>query len=222
MGLLNWLNGRPTEFANDVEAWQGCNKRDRWIYDKLLLSQHFGYRCGPAGVPPEKSGYYIVRPITNLHDMGAGASLRLLQAGEEPDIPPGYFWCEQFQGPQYSVDYVNRKPVLTLLAYHRNRAQNLYQFDRWKRVQHYIPFPRIPIRGNYTYINVEYVGDKPIEIHLRNNPDLHGEDFSEFLVVWDGDSYDHANMVHLGYEYVDSPADGGGLLPIKRWGFYKK
>lgn len=222
MALLNWLNGKPAEFTDDAQAWKNCNHRDRWIFDKLLLSQHFGYRCGPAAVAPEHSGYYVIRPITNISGMGAGAHTRYLHAHQDPEIPPGYFWCEQFAGVQYSVDYENRRPVLTLKAYHRNRAQNLYQFDRWKRVQKDIPFPRLPIRGKYRYINVEFVGDKPIEVHLRHNPDLHGEQFSEFLVVWDGDNYDHTNMVNLGYEYVDSPDDAAGLLPRKRWGFYKK
>ena len=54
---------RSRDNKTDEDAWLSCHPEDRWLFDKLLLSSHLGYLCGPCGVGVPRDGEYIVRPI---------------------------------------------------------------------------------------------------------------------------------------------------------------
>lgn len=82
----------------DDIMWNLCDPNDLWIYDKLILSRKMGYVCGPPGVPVPNADSYIVRPITNIEGMGRGAEILWLD-DDTDHLPPGYFWCEIFDGP---------------------------------------------------------------------------------------------------------------------------
>jgi hypothetical protein len=49
----------------------------------------------------------------------------------------------------------------------------LYKFSQWKAVNHIKAFPDVlkNLIGTYEYYNVEMIGDKIIEVHLRQNHD---------------------------------------------------
>ena len=70
-------------YMNDDEAYHkfpGSN----WVYNKLQLSEKLEYHCGPAGTKVDREGEYIIRPITNLSGMGAGAKIVTCKKGKIP------------------------------------------------------------------------------------------------------------------------------------------
>jgi len=172
------------EFDDCDDAWVGCNPADRWIFNKLELSTRLGYTCGPAGVDTPSPGSYIVRPCINL--LGMGRNAEFMEIEEDTDhLPPGTFWCEIFEGNQYTVDFVEGKQANCLQAF-RAKENPLYKFDKWQVVDKTFQYPQIlhTLVGEYKTINVEFIEDKIIEVHLRGNPDLkHKREV--FYPVWD-------------------------------------
>ena len=201
------------------EAWLNCHNEDLWIFDKLILAKKLGYVCGPIGVDVPEPGYYIVRPCVNIMGMGIGATVAWLEGETDVLVPgfhmEGYFWCEIFEGRHLSVDYKldNKQRIiaqdLTVEGF-RKKEDPLWKFNKWKRVDDIIPVPQIftSLRGNYEYINCEYIDDKLVEVHLRQNSDM--GDSNEIIPVWEGDVIQPPN----GFEYVEN-------RDYKRLGFYK-
>jgi len=174
------------EYYYDDTAWKQCHIDDLWIFDKLILAKKLGYICGPAGVDVPSSGYYIVRPITNIMGMGIAADFMMLDDNTD-DLPAGTFWCEVFKGRHLSVDYINKKQVLCVEGHKKDTAV-IYKWDRWERVDDIIPYPPIleTLKGDYKYINCEFIGGNLIEVHLRLNPNFtNGEQVLH--VVWEGE-----------------------------------
>ena len=186
--------------AEDL-AWINTPPEDLWIFDKLILSRHLGYNCGPAGTCVPSSGYYIVRPCVNAFGLGLGAQKQYLQDTTN-HLPPGHFWCEWFEGPHYSVDYEYKMQKLTVQGFKKEHT-----FTRWERWTKLDPQPEIKLprvlenfQYRYQYINAEFIGDKLIEIHLRQNPDF-PEGRNEYIPVWEGQH----EVPPKGYEYIEDP-----------------
>jgi hypothetical protein len=85
---------------NDAQAYLLYRQQRKW-FNKLWFAEQMDYECGPSGIAPRKSNWYIVRPIMNISGMGAGAKKEYIEAGDLSKVPPGYFWCEWFEGIQY-------------------------------------------------------------------------------------------------------------------------
>jgi hypothetical protein len=192
---------------SDTEVWNIIDDSHLWIYDKLLLSKKLGYLCGPVGVDVPVSGQYIVRPVINLLGMGLGSDI--LQIEKTTDhLPVGCFWQEFFKGNHYSVDFQYGKVFRSTQGF----PTSTRRFSRWCVVDH---IPEIPeflkeIFSHYPLANVEMIGDKIIECHLRGNPDFL-DDPVEIIPVWDDELID----VDDRFVYVSSN-DG------HRLGFYKR
>ncbi len=160
------------DFCDD--AWLGCHGEDRWIFNKLELARRLGYKAGPAGLDVQEKGEYIVRPCINIKGMGRSAKVYFLNK-ETNHLPDGSFWCERFYGRHYSVDYQNEKQILTVEGKRKKEDEDiLYKWASWEIVDKDIPPPEIimPLFKKYKTINVEFIEDKIIEIHLRGNQDF--------------------------------------------------
>jgi hypothetical protein len=156
---------------NDKDVWVTTEINDLWLFDKLILSRKLGYICGPAGIPVPNPGNYIVRPITNLEGMGIGASICHIQNTTD-HLPAGYFWCEIFEGRHISVDYNYGKPILSVEGF-RNQDDPLYRFSKWLKVDQLYHIPlEVSVLRKFEYSNIEFIGNKIIEVHLRGNPDF--------------------------------------------------
>jgi hypothetical protein len=131
-----------------------------------------GYNCGPVGVPVPKSDFYIIRPSFNLLGMGRFARIEWIEQYTE-HIHPSEFWCEVFEGEHISIDYKNKYPELVVLGT-KDSKDPLYKWSKWEKVDRFIEFPSIlnGLKGNYEYINCEFIGNKLIEVHFRRNPDF--------------------------------------------------
>ena len=176
---------------NDVDVWNFIEPDDLWIYDKLILARKLGYRCGPAGTSPRSPGEYIVRPCVNFMMMGHGAKVeKILQYRNGFDTPPGYFWCERFYGRHLSFDFHHGKQVLAVEGF-REDPNRLDRFSKWQKCEDVLTLPDflVTITKKYEWLNVECIGDKIIEVHLRYNDDFEGHSAKTIIPIWKDNFY---------------------------------
>jgi len=176
------------KFISDCDVWATCPTEWMWIYDKLLVAQHEGIVSGPAGVSVPAADWYIVRPITNIRMMSRGARLCWLELGDVDEVPDGYFWSKLLTGDHVSVDYQWGKPVLAVQGF-RDNASRLDRFNRWIKIddQRSLPTWLQSLGATQEWINVEYIGDRAIEVHLRYNDDFANHTATEIVPVWTGE-----------------------------------
>lgn len=222
-----------SQVIEDYQAWEAYPDY-RWVFNKLELSLRLGYHAGPAGIPVDKTGWYIVRPVYNPYGMGIGAHKKWLSVddadamSDHKHIPPGYFWCEWFEGAHYSIDYKHKTkwvPINATQGFHYN-DDNLTKFQSWRIIEPpNIELPKWVHDIDVEELNIEFKADKITEIHLRSGNDiaLLGNIGTEFYPIWQGDDYKH--LEHLEFvpnldEDEDYTADGN--LKDIRLGYYKK
>jgi hypothetical protein len=189
------------ETINDSDVWEFIDPNDLWIYDKLIIAKKLGYYCGPAGTQPKKPGSYVVRPCVNFLMMGHGAKIeKLYQYGKTIDVPIGYFWCEMFTGPHISYDYNFGKQVLAVEGF-KDDPERLDRFSKWKKVDSTFAIPPMLeyISKKYTWLNIETIGGKIIEVHLRYNDDFCNHDSDEIIPVWKDKFYRSECGDRLGF-----------------------
>jgi hypothetical protein len=171
---------------NCCDEWKSIHPQDMWVYNKLLLNTLLGHLCGPTGCPVPYSGEYIVRPSINLLGMGQFSRIEWIDNDTE-HFHPAEFWCEIFHGPHISVDFQNKKSELVVLGT-RDSDEPLYKWKKWEKINQEMKFPSIlnDLKGNYEWINCEFIGDHLIEVHFRRNPDFrYGNTVA--IPVWKGD-----------------------------------
>ena len=177
------------QFISDSDVWSTCPRDWLWIYDKLIVARKQGILAAPAGIPVPNPNTYIVRPITNIRMMSRGASKQWLTPEDTDLIPDGYFWSECFEGRHISVDFHYGIQELTVEGF-RDDPNRLDRFSRWQRIDEKHSFPEI--LGNLwqltPWVNVEYIGNKIIEVHLRWNDDFSNHNSDEIIPVWRGES----------------------------------
>ena len=207
-------------YIEDSDAYKKYPYLVHW-YNKLWLSEQLGYHCGPAGIAPEVSGWYIVRPIMNLLGMGIGAKKIWIDQGDSTKVPPGYFWCEWFQGRQYSVTYHWVGTWIPVSCWEGLKGEDdLSRFDKWIRSTHYPDLGHLfDELSDVKIINVEYIENFPIEVHLRTSPD---PSYNELIPVWEGQEKMVDKYILMGYSYISGYDNGGGFLDIARIGFLVK
>ena len=206
---------------HDFEAWEKYPHHHKW-FNKLYLAELMGYKCGPTGLAPDVTDHYIVRPIYNLSGMGVGSKVIKIEAGDVTKVPPGYFWCEFIAGIQYSATYefVDGRWKSISCWQGTNDINNLSRFVSWIRSTYK---PKVSSQFNELHdvgrINIEFIGDKPIEVHLRESPD---PNYDELIPVWADNSVNKEAYLSRGYRYIESYDDANGFLEIPRIGFLVK
>lgn len=182
------------------DEWNQINPKDLWVYNKLFLSRVLGYKCGPAGTTVPRSDFYIVRPSLNF--LGMGRDARIIKINKETeDLHPSEFWCQIFKGEHISVDFRNKKSELVVLG-ERNPQSPLYKWMKWSKIDKKIEFPPIleDLVGDYEWINCEFIGDKLIEVHFRQNPDFRYNN-SVAIPLWKDEKVQNLE----NYEYIEDP-----------------
>lgn len=183
---------------------------DLWVYNKLQLSRCLGYVCGPTGSIVPKPDFYIIRPSINFLGMGRFARIEWIE--KYTDIyHPSEFWCQIFKGEHLSVDFKNQKSELVVRGTKKENSP-LYKWEKWEKININIEFPKIlrNLRGNYEWINCEFIDGNLIEVHFRQNPDFrYGNKVA--IPVWEEKILDKYN----NFQYIDDP-------DYKRKGFYIK
>ena len=185
--------------TTEEEVWKSVDPNDCWVLDKLILSMKLGYSCGPVGVDVPKPDWYVVRPVINALGLGLGTKKVWIEKSTDT-LPVGHFWCEWFEGRHISVDYVNCEQVLAVEGFKENKT--FTKWDRWEVVDWKEDLPEFltELGNKYGILNVEFIGDKIIEVHFRNNPDF-TFDNSVFIPVWEGQSIEPPS----GFKFVQCP-----------------
>lgn len=182
---------------SDIDIWNEYHQY-RLFHNKLWINEQAGNVCGPRGIDVPAPGYYCVRPVYNLCGMGTGASKVWLDKDTE-GISLGFFWAEWLEGRHLSIDYVNGIPNRCVEGI-RNSEDPLYKFRKWVKTSDYLELPAFLQHISIPCINVEYIGNKLIEVHLRGNPD---PDYDELIVVWKSDGN------NLNYNFIESIEEFG-------------
>jgi len=173
-------------YLDSKDEWNSIHTEDLWVYNKLILNTRLGHLCGPTGVPVPYSGEYIVRPSINILGMGRFSRIEWINKDTE-HFHPSEFWCEIFQGNHISVDFYRKKSELVVLG-ERDYDEPLYKWKKWTKIDRKVEFPDIlnSLKGNYEWINCEFIGNKLIEVHFRQNPDFRYGN-SVAIPVWRND-----------------------------------
>lgn len=187
------------------EEWNQIHPHDLWIYNKLFLSRVLGYNCGPFGTSVPKPDYYIIRPSINLMGMGRFTRKKFLfpqdeKFIEEYNMNPAEFWCEIFTGEHLSVDFHHQKSKLVVVGT-RDSEDNYYKWKKWEKIDKNIEFPSIleNLKGDYEWINFEFIGNRLIEVHFRRNPDFRYEN-AVAIPVWEGENIQNIQ----NYKFIKS------------------
>jgi hypothetical protein len=208
----------------DVEAYLHY-KNLRHFYNKLWLSERLGYECGPAEIPPKRAGWYIVRPIMNLRGMGIGSKKLWIEAQDVFLMSPGEFWCEIFEGRHLSVTYIkseNGYQAYSIKHCYEGFKNKEGQFVQWEKTSDIVVAPewiRNELWPQVDVFNAEFIGERLIEIHLRDTPD---PAVDSLFPVWEGDEIIVDKLEKIGYSYKHSYDNADGFLERPRLGFMVK
>jgi hypothetical protein len=163
---------------NDFQVWKSRDSNIQthlWVYNKLEIARSQDLECGPLGVYPDKYPV-LVKPITNLYGMGKDAQIvhTLYEFRKICREKSGLFWTRFLTGKHYSVDIACKNGVpLWNCCFRGENGKTLGTFDYWETIPDY----RLPacvkewMRKNFSkyvgWMNIELIGDKVIECHLR-------------------------------------------------------
>jgi len=178
----------PTE---DSDAWQWYPAH-RWVYDKLAVAVSQGLAAGPHGTSPPNFPVFS-KPIVNLRGMSVGSRVLNSQAEYDAHYAPGHFWMVLLQGRHVSSDVAVVKGEPRWWRHVTGKPVGEGMFDYW--IVHAEPDAAIEtqcgewikkhLAGYSGMINLETIGEKIIETHLRfadQWPDLYGPGWVEALV----------------------------------------
>jgi len=175
--------------VSDAAAWR-LNPVHRGVYDKLALALAEGLLAAPCGVSPLAFGLapetpVFVKPIVNLAGMALEAGVSRADA---VPVRPGSFWCERLEGEQTSSDLLLESGHIRWQAH--TRAGQWRDQGRPCVWEVGVAIPEIEPElaqlvdrhlADYTGLcNIELIGGRPVEIHLRGSNgffDLYGPGF---------------------------------------------
>lgn len=209
------------------QAWTLYGKSNfRWVFNKMEIALRQGFRAGPTGTLPDKSGSYIVRPIYNIYGAGAGARKIQYDATNDKEQfllegakTPGYFWSEWLPGAHLSVDYRRSieegnswKASSVLQGFHKTE-EDLTRFAFWKKldtseapeVDSFTLNLEFLKETSFTGFNVEFRGGSIISVRpsVENSNFDHLEVGSKIVPIYQGDQ-------EVEGEWLDASESLGG------------
>lgn len=150
---------------NDFQAYK-LFKSMNHVYNKKWIAESQNVLCGEKA--PSKYPV-IVRPIINLHGMGKGT----YYLNENKSINKNYFWTEILKGNHISLDvFYNKYGIQKTIAF-RGYPGKLFTFLCWEYLPNYsvpdniIEWIKINMKNYIGVFNIEIIGNKIIECHLR-------------------------------------------------------
>lgn len=191
-----WLFGPEPQAdigVNDAHAWR-LNPEHRQVYDKLFVAQSQGLKAAPCGVKATDFGLaadaeVFVKPIINLAGMGLEAEKMLAQ-----NVPasPGRFWSECLNGPHTSSDCLVHQGRIFWFAHSRASDDKDQQRPIYWEIGVDLPELEADLSawvGQYLaaytgLCNMEMIGGKIIEVHLRGSNGFFDFYGAEFIPAW--------------------------------------
>lgn len=171
--------------TDDPESWR-LFPAHRWVFNKLAICATQGLEHGPHGVPPTRYPVFS-KPIYNLKGMGIGS--RLIRSAEEYHraLTPGHLWMPLLEGEHLSTDAAVIDGHTSWWRHAHGISSGEGTFDYWKVFAASRPaledqlgaWLHRHLRGYTGMVNLETIGGRIIECHLRFSdqwPDLYGGD----------------------------------------------
>ena len=164
----------------------------RWIYNKLLICDTQGFGGAPHGVPPSSFPVFS-KPIYNMHGMGVGGRVINSEAELNANMSAGYMWMTLAEGEHVSSDVVVIGGEAQWWRHSVGKTLGEGVFDFWTvlaadkpEIEQYCgDWLRTNLKGYSGAVNLETIGGKIIEVHLRfadQWPDLYGEGWIDAIV----------------------------------------
>ncbi|MDH3388448.1 MAG: hypothetical protein OEN02_11130 [Gammaproteobacteria bacterium] len=164
----------------------------RWIYNKLLVCDTQGFGGAPHGVPPPSFPVFS-KPIYNMHGMGVGGRVINSEAELNANMNAGYMWMTLAEGEHVSSDVVVIGGEAQWWRHSAGKTLGEGVFDYWTvlaadkpEIEQYCgDWLRVNLKGYSGAVNLETIGGKIIEVHLRfadQWPDLYGEGWIDAIV----------------------------------------
>jgi hypothetical protein len=178
----------PTDDA-DAYRW---NPEHRGVYNKLFVAESQGIECAPHGVDPTHYPVFS-KPIVNIEGMGVGS--RALRNHDEyrRHFHPGNMWMTLLTGRHISSDFAVIDGNVRWARHSIGISRAGGTFDYWTIEAEHLPaleqycaaWIQAHLRGYSGMLNVETIGGKIIEVHLRFSdqwPDLYGNGWLDAMV----------------------------------------
>ena len=178
----------PTDDEHAYELYP----QHRWLYNKLSICESQGLPCAPHGVPP-KSYPVFSKPIYNMHGMGVGGQVVESEQAMQTLMKAGHMWMPLCGGEHVSTDVavIDGEPCWWRHTLAKALGEGV--FDYWTILADHKPaledycgnWLRKHLKGYSGAVNIETIGGKIIEAHLRfadQWPDLYGGGWLEAIV----------------------------------------
>jgi hypothetical protein len=178
----------PTDDGDAYELFPA----HRWIYNKLLIAESQGIHCAPHGMVPPDFPVFS-KPIYNMRGMGTGSRvIRSLDQWQRRQAP-GHMWMELLEGEHISSDVAVVDGAPTWWRHVYGKPLKGGTFDYWTVAAEARPeleaycgdWLAANLRGYTGMVNLETIGGRIIECHLRFSdqwPDLYGAGWLEAVV----------------------------------------
>lgn len=159
-------------YISDRDVYSLLPLADRWIMNKLIVGETFGYDCGPTGMRVP-AGDYCVRPMMNLFGLGEGGFFKVTQAPGPPQgrmmqSLPGYFWQEWYTGIHNTTQYIDDVPVIHgefSIDGSNVQSTNLRRANAGAAVT--APAMPTELQGISKYMMIERIGSNIIDVSPR-------------------------------------------------------
>jgi len=178
----------PTDDA-DAYLW---NPSHRWVYNKLLVAESQHLECAPHGIRPTHYPVFS-KPIFNLDGMALESCTLENERDYEVHHRPGHMWMTRLVGEHISTDVAVIDGRVQWVRHARGMPLPGGLFDYWLIEAR--PRPELAaycttwieghLRGYTGMVNLESIGGRIIEVHLRVTdqwPDLYGPGWLEAVV----------------------------------------
>jgi hypothetical protein len=177
--------------TDDPDAYRR-NPELRWIYNKLLLAESQGLACAPHGIEPTAYPVFS-KPIINLRGMGRGSCILESRERYLECETPGHFWMTLLRGEHVSSDIAVMRGEMAWIRHAVGAPLAGGTFNYWMidiearpRLERYAAeWVQTHLAGYTGMLNLESIGDRLIEAHLRFTdqwPDLYGPGWLEAVV----------------------------------------
>ena len=169
--------------TDDGDAW-AWYPGERWVYDKLAVALSQGFTAGPHGLLPPSFPVFS-KPLMNLRGMGTDSRTLVSEAEYQANQTPGHFWMPLLTGEHVSSDAALVRGRACWWRHAIGVEGEGGTFESWQVLAQARPELEADCArwlqrhlGHYTgLVNLETIGGKIIEVHLRfadQWPDLYG------------------------------------------------
>lgn len=203
---------------HDATAYE-LYPKDKWIYDKRVIAGLEDVACGDV-IPDNKR--YCVKPCENLEGCSIGS--KIVEDMQGWKVPAGFAWFEYLEGTHWTADYIRDDNgwILQNIFIGDKDSTDHKKFLRWFKpktvdLERYCIYPEwLSAVKEAPVVNIEFIGGKAIEAHLRGNTDPVSYDL--LIPMWFNQTPSEiSRWKEKGFKYLPETQNH-----IGRHGFYVK